>query len=152
MIGAAELFVNELLELGLSGLPRNILVHRDLVEKNLADIQWIFNRKEPSRRVFTPHQGVNTSNWAKAFEAPIVGKLAEISWPQLSTRHIGGGQRSLRKKLSEGYTTLLIEPMLGHIEGEKVVSAGIAVTLFTQDNYEVRIIGPQARINSLGKF
>jgi hypothetical protein len=152
MIGAAELFVAELLELGLSGLPRNILVHRDLVEKNLEDIQWIFNRKEPSRRVFTPHQGVNTSNWAKAFEAPIVGKLAEISWPQLSTRHIGGGQRSLRKKLSEGYTTLLIEPMLGHIEGEKVVSAGIAVTLFTPDNYEVRIIGPQARINSLGKF
>jgi hypothetical protein len=42
--------------------------------------------------------------------------------------------------------------MLGHTEGESVVSAGIAVTLFTPDDYEVRIIGPQARINSLGKF
>ena len=88
----------------------------------------------------------------KTFEAPFVGKLADISWPRLSTRHIGGGQRSLRKKLSDGYTTLLIEPILGHSAGESVVSAGIAVTLFTPDDYEVRIIGPQARINSLGEF
>jgi hypothetical protein len=152
MIGAAELFVEELQELGLSGLPRNILIHKDLVEKELADIQWIFDRKEPSRRVAIPHPHVNKSNWMKAFEAPFVGKLADISWPRLSTRHIGGGQRSLRKKLSDGYTTLLIEPMLGHSEGESVVSAGIAVTLFTPDDYEVRIIGPQARINSLGEF
>jgi hypothetical protein len=152
MIGAAELFVEELLELGLSSLPRNVLIHKDLVEKNLTDIQWIFDRKEPSRRVANPHPNVTKANWAKAFEAPFLGKLADITWPQLSTRHIGGGQRSLRKKLSDGYTTLLIEPMLGHTEGESVVSAGIAVTLFSPDNYEVRIIGPQARINSLGKF
>lgn len=152
MIGAAELFVEELQELGLSGLPRNILIHKDLVEKDLTDIQWVFDRKEPSRRVATHRPHVNKINWTKAFEAPFVGKLAEISWPQLSTRHIGGGQRSLRKKLSDGYTTLLIEPILGHTEGESVVSAGLAVTLFTPDDYEVRIIGPQARINSLGKF
>jgi len=152
MIGAAELFVEELQDLGLSGLPRNILIHRDLVEKKLTDIQWIFDRKEPTRKLFTAHSNVNKENWIKAFEAPFVGKLADISWPQLSTRHIGDGQRSLRKKLSDGYTTLLIEPMLGHTQEKSAVSAGIAVTLFTPDGYEVRIIGPQARINSLGKF
>ena len=152
MIGAAELFVEELQDLGLSGLPRNILIHRDLVEKQLTDIQWIFNRKEPTRKLVTAHSNVNKENWTKTFEAPFVGKLADISWPQLSTRHIGDGQRSLRKKLSDGYTTLLIEPMLGHTPEKSGVSAGIAVTLFTPDGYEVRIIGPQARIDSLGKF
>ena len=81
-----------------------------------------------------------------------MGKLANVVWPLLSTRHIGGGQRSLRNKYSKGNTTLLIEPILGHAEKESVVSAGIAVTLFTPDGYEVRIIGPQARINSLGQL
>lgn len=152
MIGAAELFVEELQELGLSGLPRNILIHKDLVEKDLSDIQWIFNRKEPSRRIFTPTRDVTIQNWKKAFEAPLLGKLANIDWPHLSTRHIGGGQRSVRNKLSKGNTTLMIEPILGHVEGDVVVSAGVAATLFTPDGYEVRIIGPQARINSLGKI
>ena len=152
MIGAAELFVEELQDLGLSGLPRNILIHRDLLEKDLTDIQWIFDRKEPSRRLHAPSKDVNQVNWEKAFESPFVGKLANIVWPQLSTRHIGGGQRSLRNKHSKGNTTLLIEPILGHVEKESVVSAGIAVTLFTPDGYEVRIIGPQARINSLGQL
>lgn len=152
LIGAAELFVQELQDLGLSGIPRNILVHRDLVEKSISEIDWIFDRDEPSRRLLSPDGKVTRQNWINAFESPILGKLAEVTWPKLSTRHIGGGQRSLRNKLSKGDTTLLIEPILGHIENEKVVTAGIAMTLFCPDNYEVRIIGPQARINSLGKL
>lgn len=151
LVGSAELFFEELEDLGLSDIARNILVHKDLLDNNLNNIDWLLARTEPSRKIAAIDSKVNISNWKSAFVATFQGKLAKISWPHLSVGHVGDGQRAIRKSLSPDATTLMIEPILGHFtKGQPPAVAGIAFTLFTPTGFEIRMIGLGAKLESLG--
>ena len=151
LLGAAELFVPELEDLGLSAIPRNILVHRDLIESSLANGDWLLARSEPSRKVYASDLNATLGNWKAAYSATFGGSFSTIAWPRLMVNHIGDGQRAIRNSLSPNSTTLMIEPILGHItRGALTVTAGLAFTLFTPKGFEIRMIGLGARLETLG--
>lgn len=153
LIGAAELFVPELEDLGLSNIPRNIVIHRSLLENDLEDIESIFDSIAMTRSISELSSNSNLEIWKRAYNTvPILGSPQTL-WPHLGVPHIGGGQRTIRDSYSPNATTLLIEPTFGHVgkgkKGTKVV-AGLAFSLMNPPGFEVRIIGLESRLNSLG--
>jgi hypothetical protein len=153
LVGAAELFVPELEELGLSNIPRNIMIHKTLLENIACDADVFLAGIEMTRSISETGASISLPKWKKSFKSiPILGNSKNV-WPVLSVPHIGGGQRADRDKYSPDSTTLLIEPSFGHMgkgkSGTKVV-AGIALTLMSPPGFEVRIIGLESRLSSLG--
>ena len=152
LIGAAELFVPELEELGLSNIPRNIVIHKSLLDSDLRDPDDIESQISVTRGVRPSHKNANIRNWKKAFQTLPIAGLPKIEWPALRVGHIGEGQRAIRETYSPLATTLLLEPIFGHEgkskDGEKV-AVGLAFSLFSPPNFEVRMIGLQSRLHTL---
>jgi hypothetical protein len=153
LVGSAELFVPELEELGLSNIPRNIVIHKSLLEADLNDSESITSQITITRGTNASVSNVNLQNWKNSFESMAIVGSTNIKWPHLAVPHIGGGQRAVRDRYSPNATTLLIEPVFGHIgkakDGVKV-AAGLAFSLMSPPNFEVRIIGLESRLNSVG--
>jgi hypothetical protein len=153
LIGSAELFVPELEELGLSNIPRNILIHKALLDADLGIAQSLTSQITTTRGATHGGNEVNLSNWQQSFESMNIVGTSKILWPLLAVPHIGGGQRAVRARYSPDATTLLIEPIFGHLgknkDGTKV-AAGLAFSLMSPPDFEVRIIGLESRLDDLG--
>jgi len=153
LIGSAELFVPELEDLGLSNIPRNVIIHRSLLESDLNDAESVFSEIVISRGTHTAQSNVTLQNWKKSFDSMAIVGSSKITWPKLSVPHIGEGQRVIRNRYSPDATTLLVEPLFGHVgkaKGGIKVAAGLGFSLMSPPNFEVRIIGLQSRVSSLG--
>jgi hypothetical protein len=153
LVGSAELFVPELEELGLSNIARNIVIHKSLLESDLNDAESVTSEITVSRSTHAAQENVNLQNWKRSFDSLAIAGSPKITWPKLSVTHIGDGQRIIRKRYSPDATTLLIEPIYGRIGGSKEgvkIAAGLGFSLMSPPNFEVRIIGLESRINSLG--
>jgi hypothetical protein len=153
LVGSAELFVPELEDLGLSNIPRNIVIHQSLLESDLADVESILSEIQWTRGTHPAPANANLPNWKQAYESMSIIGSQKITWPTLSVTHIGDGQRKVRNTYSPDATTLLIEPIFGHTgkakDGVKI-AAGIGFSLMSPPNFEVRIIGLESRIKPLG--
>lgn len=152
LIGSAELFVPELEELGLSNVPRNIVVHKSLLESDLNNIDSLISEIEISRGTNSVQSNANLRNWKKSFQSMSIVGSQKMSWPILSVPHIGEGQRAIRNRYSPDSTTLLIEPIYGHTGKSKdgiKVAVGLGFSLMSPPNFEIRIIGLESRISSL---
>ena len=153
LVGSAELFVPELEDLGLSNIPRNIVIHESLLESDLSDVDSILSEIQYTRGTHAAPANANLPNWKQSFESMSIVGSPKITWPTLSVPHIGDGQRKIRNRYSPDATTLLIEPIFGHAgkakDGVKI-AAGIGFSLMSPPNFEVRIIGLESRINDLG--
>ena len=153
LVGSAELFVPELEDLGLSNVPRNIVIHKSLLDSDLNDAESVTSEITVSRGTHTSEENVNLPNWKRSYDSMAIVGSQKITWPKLGVTHIGEGQRNIRKRYSPEATTLLIEPIYGHIGGSKdgvKVAAGLGFSLMSPPNFEVRIIGLESRIKSLG--
>jgi hypothetical protein len=153
LIGSAELFVPELEDLGLSNIPRNILIHKSLLEADPYDAESVTSSILVSRGTHLAEESANLLNWKKSYASLPIAGSKKINWPTLSVPHIGEGQRIIRNRYSPEATTLLIEPIFGHSgkakDGVKI-AAGLGFSLMSPPNFEVRIIGLESRINTLG--
>jgi len=153
LVGSAELFVPELEDLGLSNIPRNIVIHKSLLESDLSDVESILSEIQYTRGTHPGPANASLPNWKQSFESMSIVGAPKISWPTLSVPHIGDGQRKVRNRYSPDATTLLIEPIFGHAgkakDGVKI-AAGIGFSLMSPPNFEVRIIGLESRIKNLG--
>jgi hypothetical protein len=153
LVGSAELFVPELEDLGLSNVPRNILIHKSLLESDLNDVESILSEIQHTRGTYPAPASANLPNWKQSFESMSIVGSSKVTWPTLSVPHIGDGQRKIRNRYSPDATTLLLEPIFGHAgkakDGVKI-AAGIGFTLMSPPNFEVRIIGLQSRLKDLG--
>jgi len=153
LIGSAELFVPELEDLGLSNIPRNILIHKSLLEADPYDAESVTSSILVSRGTHLAEESANLFNWKKSYASLPIAGSKKINWPTLSVPHIGEGQRIIRNRYSPEATTLLIEPIFGHSgkakDGVKI-AAGLGFSLMSPPNFEVRIIGLESRINTLG--
>jgi hypothetical protein len=153
LVGSAELFVPELEELGLSNIPRNIVIHKSLLEGELNDFDSIASQITVTRGTTSGVGSLNLKNWKNSFDSMAIVGPTNIKWPHLAVPHIGGGQRAIRDRYSPNATTLLLEPVFGHTgkakDGEKV-AVGLAFSLMSPPNFEVRIIGLESRLNSVG--
>ena len=154
MIGAAELFEPELGELGISDIPRNILVHNSLLNGSHENILSFISDIKVTRQVSSlPNSSL--AKWIKIFKAPFGGGQSNILWPVLTVQHIGDGQRSTRKAAGVLQTTIMIEPVTGHIGKagvSKPVAVGIAITIMNPPEFEIRMIGLEIRLDSSGVF
>jgi hypothetical protein len=153
LIGSAELFVPELEDLGLSNIPRNIIIHKSLLEADLHDAESVTSGIIVSRGTRPAEEKANLHNWKKSYDSLAIARSTKITWPILSVPHIGEGQRTTRNRYSPDATTLLIEPIFGHTgksKDGKRIAAGLGFSLMSPPNFEVRIIGLESRINTLG--
>jgi len=153
LVGSAELFVPELEDLGLSNIPRNIVIHKSLLEADLSDSDSLASHITVTRGTTSGEGSVNLKSWKNSFESMSIIGSTNIKWPHLAVPHIGGGQRAIRDRYSPNATTLLLEPVFGHTgkakDGAKV-AIGLAFSLMSPPNFEVRIIGLESRLNSVG--
>jgi hypothetical protein len=124
-----------------------------LLESDLNDAESVTSEITVSRSTHAAQENVNLQNWKRSFDSLAIAGSPKITWPKLSVTHIGDGQRIIRKRYSPDATTLLIEPIYGRIGGSKEgvkIAAGLGFSLMSPPNFEVRIIGLESRINSLG--
>lgn len=152
LIGSAELFEPELEDLGLSNIPRNIIIHKSLLVSDPNDVESVISKIVTSRGTHTAQSNVTLQNWKKKFDSTAIVGSPKITWPRLSVPHIGEGQRIIRDRYSPHATTLLIEPIYGHVGKAKdniKVAAGLGFSLMSPPNFEVRIIGLESRISPL---
>lgn len=152
LVGAAELFVPELEDLGLSNIPRNIVIHKSLLDSDLQDPDGITSQISVTRGVHPAPNNATMQNWKRSFQALPIAGAPKINWPALRVGHIGEGQRAIRETYSPLSTTLLLEPIFGHEGSAKTgdkIAAGVAFSLFSPPNFEVRIIGLQSRLHTL---
>ena len=153
LIGSAELFVPELEDLGLSNIPRNVVIHKSLLDTDLRNPDSIISQIAITRGTTHNDNRATLANWKHSYESMNIVGTAKMSWPVLAVPHIGGGQRAIRDRYSPTSTTLLIEPVFGHIgkakDGTKV-AAGLGFSLMSPPNFEVRIIGLESRLDVIG--
>jgi hypothetical protein len=153
LIGSAELFVPELEDLGLSNIPRNVVIHKSLLDTDLRNPDSIMSQITITRGTTNNDNRITLANWKHSYESMNIVGTAKVIWPVLAVPHIGGGQRAIRDRYSPTSTTLLIEPVFGHIgkakDGTKV-AVGLGFSLMSPPNFEVRIIGLESRLDVIG--
>jgi hypothetical protein len=137
----AELFSEDIGELGLAEQPITMFVRSNLLTPEiLANPLILLEPGNYIERAVKPSQsGYHWGSWQKLY-AP--GNNGHV-WPELSTPHVGEGQRSLVNGLPFDGTVLIIEPIVAHPRGEtsNKVGLGLAFTIFKPADYEVRIMG-----------
>jgi hypothetical protein len=140
---SAELFELSYEHLGLADYPTTIFLDSSLLEAPVIGencTAWIDTIKV-TRRVNKKGNLTNFSKWKNSFENSIP---TDQLWSSLEVGHVGDGQRKLKKAMPYDSSILLIEPILGVQESKKrdtALTAGIGLTFFAPDNYEVRVIG-----------
>jgi hypothetical protein len=139
----AELYDLDGEHLGLSDYPTTIFIDEKLL--NVPSIgessnEWVVNI-ETTRSVQKDFANSNFKDWTKNFETSLP---TAHTWPSLRVAHVGDGQRKFKKSLPYDSAVLLIEPILGLNESRKretKAAAGIGITFFAPENFEVRIVG-----------
>lgn len=143
LLAAAELYDLDSEHLGLSDYPTTIFVDATLL--NVPSVgesseEWI-RSIDTTRSIQKDLVNSDLKNWTKNFETSVPTKQV---WPSLRVAHVGDGQRRFKKSLPYDSAVLLIEPILGLMETRKketATAAGIGVTFFAPENFEVRIVG-----------
>ena len=140
---AAELYDLDGEHLGLSDYPTTVFIDEKLL--NVPSVgessnDWVLDI-DTTRSVQKDLANSNFNDWAKNFETSLPTAL---TWPSLRVAHVGDGQRRFKKSLPYDSAVLLIEPILGLNESRKretKAAAGIGITFFAPENFEVRIVG-----------
>jgi len=146
LIGAAELFNEEMGELGLVNIPKRIFVRKNLLNSidSISDLNLFADSIDMTRRS-NPKQAIhNLANWNRFFLNGMTISTKMPKWPSLAVSHIGDGQRKLRDELGEIASILIIEPTLAlekTRDRSSALAIGCAFTLMSPLEYDLRLIG-----------
>jgi hypothetical protein len=146
LIGAAELFNEEMGELGLVNIPKRIFVRKNLLTSidSISDLNSFTDSIDMTRRS-NPKQSIhNLANWNKIFLNGMTIGMKMPKWPSLAVSHIGDGQRKLRDELGLIASILIIEPTLAlekTRDRSSALAMGCAFTLMSPLEYDLRLIG-----------
>lgn len=149
LVGAAELFNEEMGELGLANIPKRIFVRKNLLNNidSTLNLDLFIETIETTRRS-NPKQSVHSlKNWNKIFLNGMTIKSQVPKWPSLAVSHIGDGQRKLRDELEEVASILIVEPTLAlekTRDRSSALAIGCAFTLMSPLEYDLRLIGHRA--------
>lgn len=144
MRSAVELFEEEMGTLGLGSLPKVVCIHKSLLPGALLDnlaVQDFLNSTEIYRRLNAVPTDLSRNKW---IESVVEGIRTMDPWPSLAVGHVGDSQRSLRSSFAYDAVVAVIEPILGTKDPRdrtSAVAAGIGFTLFSPNEYEIRILG-----------
>jgi len=146
LIGAAELFNDEMGDLGLADVPKRIFVRKNLLYSisSASELKSFIESIEMTRRA-NPKQSVhNFDNWTKLFMHGMTTRKKVEKWPTLAVGHIGDGQRKIRNDLDEIASILIIEPTLAlekTRDRTSTLAVGCAFTLMSPLEFDLRLIG-----------
>ena len=147
LLGTAELFDEEMGELGLADVPKNIFVKSNILDSgidisdNLHDFIESVEATRGHSSITSQH---NLKNWELNFTQGIRSIKRTSAWPSLAVPHLGDSQRKLRDDLDEIATILIIEPVLAcSITNDRrsAKALGCAFTLLSPTGFELRMIG-----------
>ena len=146
LIGAAELFNEEMGELGLADVPKRIFIRKNLFNKinSVSDLKSFTESVEMTRRANQKQKVHNLDNWNKLFMHGMTVSNKVAKWPTLAVGHIGDGQRKLRDDLDERASILIIEPTLAlerTRDSSSALAIGCAFTLMSPSEFDLRLIG-----------
>jgi len=146
LIGAAELFNEEMGELGLANVPKRIFVRKNLFNPvdSFTEFKSFIDSIDITRRVSLKHNVHNLDNWSKLFMHGMTINQKVAKWPTLAVPHVGEGQRKMRDDLNENASILIIEPTLGlekTRERSSTIAVGCAFTLMSPLEFDLRLIG-----------
>lgn len=146
LIGAAELFNEEMGELGLANVPKRIFVRKNLFNPvdSFTEFKSFVDSIDMTRRVSLKHNVHNLDNWSKLFMHGMTINQKVAKWPTLAVPHVGEGQRKMRDDLDENASILIIEPTLGlekTRERSSTIAIGCAFTLMSPLEFDLRLIG-----------
>ena len=146
LIGAAELFNEEMGELGLANVPKRIFIRKNLFNKihSVSDLKSFTESVEMTRRANQKQKVHNLDYWNKLFMHGLTVSNKVAKWPTLAVGHIGDGQRKLRDDLDERASILIIEPTLAlekTRDSSSALAIGCAFTLMSPPEFDLRLIG-----------
>lgn len=146
LIGAAELFNDEMGELGLAEVPKSIFVRKSLLASigSASELDAFFSSIEMSRKASLKQVSHNLSNWSKLFlrDTTISKRIAR--WPSLAVPHIGDSQRKIRDEMTADTCILIIEPTIAletTRDRSSAIAIGCAFTLMSPPKFDLRWIG-----------
>jgi len=146
LIGAAELFNEEMGELGLANVPKRIFIRKNLFNKinSVSELKSFTESVDMTRRANQKQKVHNLNNWNKLFMQGLRVSNKVAKWPTLAVGHIGDGQRKLRRDLDETASILIIEPTLAlekTRDRSSAIAIGCAFTLMSPLGFHLRLIG-----------
>jgi len=146
LIGAAELFNEEMGELGLANVPKRIFIRKNLFNKinSVSELKSFTESVDMTRRANQKQKVHNLNNWNKLFMQGLRVSNKVAKWPTLAVGHIGDGQRKLRRDLDETASILIIEPTLAlekTRDRSSALAIGCAFTLMSPLGFHLRLIG-----------
>jgi hypothetical protein len=144
LMASAELFEDDLEDLGLAFMPKSFFISREVVIADMGNFQEInktlrnakFKRTIPN----VPKQA-SIELWKSGFiqELPKDNAFSEIA-----ITHVGGSQRSLRNHLAYDAAIVVIEFVRGitsDLNQSKTVSLGLCLSILSPSGYEIRTLG-----------
>lgn len=144
LLGAMELFSADMKALGLANVPRACFIAKDILEypplRDERDLRDLAKKIRFYRTIKSTNKILSFSKWAEG----VFNNFIDPSFKQVNVTHIGGTLRKLKQSLEFDSTVFIIEFMRG-VQGKGsdalTASIGIALTILSPDNYEVRTIG-----------
>ena len=141
---SAELFEDDLEELGLAFMPKSLFVSRSVISAdmgNFSEIDRTIQNTKLYRTLAAPGRDVSIDNWKRSFieEAPRVNVFSDVA-----ITHIGDTQRKLRKHLSYDAAMLIVEFMRGTSKSTSLdgtVSLGLCFSVLAPSGFEIRTLG-----------
>ena len=144
LLGGMELFAADMDALGLANVPRACFISKDVLEypplRDERDLRDLALKTKFFRTVSNSNVNLDFSQWAQG----VVQDKHVPSFDPVTVTHVGGTIRKLKQSLEFDSTVLIIEFMRG-AQGKgseaRNVSIGIALTILSPSDYEVRTIG-----------
>jgi hypothetical protein len=140
----AELFEDDLEDLGLAFVPKSFFISRDVLTADMGSYQEIDKTLAKSkfyRTISNVPRQASIGDWKTGYiqELP-----KENAFSELAITHVGGSQRKLRNHLAYDAAIVIIEFVRGTTSetgSAGTISLGLCLSVLSPSGYEIRTLG-----------
>lgn len=140
----AELFEDDLEDLGLAFVPKSFFISRDVLTADMGNFQEIdktLNKSKFGRTLPNAPRQASIEHWKNGYihELP-----KENVFSELAITHVGGSQRKLREHLAYDAAIVIIEFVRGitsETGRDSTISLGLCLSVLSPSGYEIRTLG-----------
>lgn len=141
---SAELFEDDLEELGLAFMPKSLFVSRSVIGAdmgNFSEIDRTLQNTKQYRTLTARNRDMSLDEWKRSFieDAPKVNVFSDVA-----ITHIGDTQRKLRRHLSYDAAILIVEFVRGTTKDHSLdgtISLGLCFSVLAPSGFEIRTLG-----------
>ena len=141
---AAELFEDDLQDLGLAFMPKSFFISRNVISADMGNYQEIdktLNKSKFYRTINKAPKQASIDHWKEGY----INELPKNNvFTDIDITHVGGSQRKLRRHLAYDAAIFIIEFVRGTTSDTSIdgtISLGLCLSILSPTGYEIRTLG-----------